>query len=84
MAIHSESWGKKVFVLQFIQGRNPDWVGRPFFAKYDAEAIWLDDLYPAFGKDKFFFEQEYPLMRITESLPAIEASIDIDNQTILN
>ena len=30
-----EIHGEKVFVLNFLQGRNPDWVGRPFFAKYD-------------------------------------------------
>lgn len=59
----SEIKGEKVFVLQFIQGRNPDWVARPFFAKYDANAIWLDELYPAFGETKFFFETEYPLKR---------------------
>jgi KamA family protein len=59
----SEVHGEKVFVLQFIQGRNPDWVNRPFFARYDPHAIWLDDLQPAFGKKRFFFEQEYPLER---------------------
>ncbi|MCY4779334.1 hypothetical protein ORI89_06715 [Sphingobacterium sp. UT-1RO-CII-1] len=48
---------EKVFVLQMIQGRNPDWVNRPFFAKYDPEARWMDDLKPAFG-DKFFFDDE--------------------------
>lgn len=48
---------QKVFVLRFIQGRNPDWVARPFFAKYDENAIWMDTLKPAF-KDKFFFEDE--------------------------
>jgi len=48
---------EKVFVLQMIQGRNPDWVNRPFFAKYDPEARWMDDLKPAFG-NKFFFEDE--------------------------
>ena len=59
----TEVHGEKVFALQFLQGRNPDWVCRPFFAKYDPKAIWLDDLYPAFGKDKFFFEDEYPIYR---------------------
>ncbi len=59
----SEVAGERVFVLQFIQGRNPDWVARPFFARYDPNAIWLDDLYPAFGKSKFFYEDEYPLKR---------------------
>ncbi len=49
---------EKVFVMRFLQGRNPDWVARPFFAKYDEDAIWLDDLKPAFNEDKFFFEEE--------------------------
>ena len=49
--------GEKVFILRMLQGRNPDWVAKPFFAKYDPKAIWLDDLKPAFA-DKFFFEKE--------------------------
>ena len=49
--------GEKVLALRFLQGRNPDWVQRPFFAKYDENAIWLDDLKPAF-EEKFFFEEE--------------------------
>ena len=53
----SEINGEKVIVLRFLQGRNPNWVIEPFFAKYDENAIWLDDLKPAFG-DKFFFEDE--------------------------
>ncbi|RQW00755.1 lysine 2,3-aminomutase, partial [bacterium] len=38
-------------------GRNPDWVARPFFAKYNPHAIWISDLEPTFG-DRFFFEEE--------------------------
>lgn len=49
--------GEKVFVLNFLQGRNPDWVGRPFFARYNPQAIWLSDLEPAFSEDQFFFER---------------------------
>ena len=49
---------EKVFVLNFLQGRNPDWVKRPFFAKYDRKAKWLNELIPAFDKEKFFFEDE--------------------------
>ena len=48
---------EKVFVLRFLQGRDPDWAARPFFAKYDENAIWLDELRPAFGEEKFFFEE---------------------------
>lgn len=54
--------GEKVFVLRFIQGRNPDWVQKTFFAKYDENATWFDDLVPAFGEEKFFFTDEYNAM----------------------
>lgn len=49
---------EKVFVLNMLQGRNKDWVARPFFAKYDPKATWMDDLKPAF-KGAFFFKQEF-------------------------
>ena len=49
---------EKVFTLEMLQGRNPDWVGRPFHAKYDEKATWVDDLVPAFGEEKFFYEDE--------------------------
>ncbi|MFQ6615142.1 MAG: KamA family radical SAM protein [Fidelibacterota bacterium] len=49
--------GEKVFVLSLIQARNPDWCMRPFFAKFDREARWLDDLEPALGAESFFFER---------------------------
>ena len=50
--------GEKVFMLNLIQARNPDWVKRPFLAKYDEKAEWLTDLRPAFGKDKFFYQDD--------------------------
>jgi KamA family protein len=50
--------GEDVIVLRFLQARNPDWVGRPFFAKYDPQATWLDELQPAFDEEQFFFEEE--------------------------
>ena len=50
--------GEKVFVLSFIQGRNSDWVNKPFFAKYNPDAIWLNDLEPAFGEEDFFYNRE--------------------------
>ena len=53
----TEVAGEKVFVCRFIQGRNPDWVQRPFFAEYDERATWLSDLKPAFGEQRFFFDE---------------------------
>lgn len=52
----TEIGGEKVFVLKFIQARDPSWVNQVFFAKYDPTATWLNHLKPAFGKQKFFFE----------------------------
>ncbi|ARU54518.1 L-lysine 2,3-aminomutase [Oleiphilus messinensis] len=53
----TEVAGEKVFVLRFLQGRDSDWVQKPFFAKYDENATWLHHLKPAFGDSKFFFEK---------------------------
>lgn len=54
----AEISGEQVFVLRLLQARIPDWVGRPFFARFDAEACWFDDLEPAFGDEEFFFATE--------------------------
>ncbi len=51
--------GEKVFVLSFIQGRDPNWCKRPFFARYDPAATWLTDLTPAFGESQFFYEKSF-------------------------
>lgn len=59
----TEVAGEKVFVLRFIQGRNPDWVQRPFFARFDPTATWLRDLKPAFGAARFFYEDEFEALR---------------------
>lgn len=48
--------GEKVFVLKFLQGRDPMWANRVFFAQYDPKATWLTDLKPAFGEERFFYE----------------------------
>ena len=54
----SEVKGEKVLVFRFLQGRNSDWADIPFFAQYDPEATWFDQLKPAFGEKEFFFEAE--------------------------
>ncbi|MBM4095003.1 MAG: hypothetical protein FJ276_37170 [Planctomycetes bacterium] len=56
--------GRRMFVLSFLQGRNPNWCKRPFFAEYDRSASWLTDLRPAFGESTFFYEAE--LRRLLE------------------
>ena len=63
---------EKVFVLQMLQGRNPDWVHRPFFAKFDPEARWMDDLLPAFGEE-FFFDAELKEMMQESNMELEEA-----------
>jgi KamA family protein len=69
----TEVRGKKVIALDMIQGRDSDWVHRPFFAEYDERAIWLDELRPAFGGDRFFFEVDDTPVAVDEP-PAMEPS----------
>ncbi len=57
--------GQRVFVLKFLQARDPNWVGRLFFAKYNPTVSWLGQLEPAFGEREFFFEK--PLRAMVES-----------------
>ena len=49
--------GVPVFVLKFLQARDPAQVGKIMFARYDPSAAWLDDLRPAFGAKRFCFEK---------------------------
>ncbi len=65
----AEVRGERVFVLSFLQARDPSWVGRPFFARYDPQATWLDDLVPAFGERSFFFERPMRDIRRTGLAP---------------
>jgi L-lysine 2,3-aminomutase len=48
--------GEDAFVLKMVQGRDPKWTNRVFFAAFDAQAMWLDQLQPAFGEEQFFFD----------------------------
>lgn len=61
--------GEKIFVLRFIQGRNPKWVDIPFFAEYNPKATWFDQLKPAFGEDKFFFEEQRGKLELVKPFP---------------
>jgi hypothetical protein len=57
---------EKVFVLRVLQSRNPAWAKQVFFAEFDGEAVWFDDLKPAFGAKAFFFENDYRQLRASE------------------
>ena len=63
-----------LLVCDFIQARDPAWVKKPFFAEFDEGASWFTDLRPAFGKRRFYFEEQggngnpHPLVELTEML----------------
>ena len=38
--------GQRVFVMSFIQARDPDACRRPFLMRYDPDATWADQLEP--------------------------------------
>jgi len=69
----TETENEKVITLRMIQGRNSDWAAKPFFAKYDENAIWYTDLVPAFGEEKFFFQDE-----LDNILQPNEIEVDIE------
>ena len=50
--------GVRVFILEYLQARKPELVRIPFFAKYDPEATWYDQLEPAFDSDRPFFQEQ--------------------------
>lgn len=64
-----EIYGVKVFALRFLQARDPSWVGKPFFARFDPCATWFDKLQPAFGERKFFFEDDMEQMKQSRQTP---------------
>jgi KamA family protein len=47
--------GTRAFVLQYLQARDPELVGRPFFARFDAKVTWFDQLTPVSDGDRRFF-----------------------------
>jgi KamA family protein len=67
----TEIKGEKVFVLRFLQGRDPAWVDRPFFARFDAQATWLDQLKPPSWEERFFFEPAMERLRRERSRLAV-------------
>ncbi len=75
----TEIHGEKVFVLTMLQARNPKWAKRPFFAKFDEKATWMSDLRPAFGKDKFFYQDELnQMIRGSEGQSNIHSGEDFE------
>lgn len=62
--------GERVFVLKFLQARDPSWVNVPFFARFDPRAAWLDHLRPALGDDEFFFAGEMRRIARSHRAPA--------------
>lgn len=55
-----EIMGHKAFVLRFLQCRDENWIGRPFFAKFSEDAVWFDDLEPLPGMELPWDENGLP------------------------
>ena len=56
--------GERAFVLEYLQARNADLVRQPFFARFDRDAVWFDQLMPMTVRDSVFFGR-----RLTPHLP---------------
>lgn len=49
----ADIWSTKAFVCRFLQCRDPEMVGQPFFAEFSDTATWFDDLRPMQGSEGF-------------------------------
>ena len=65
---------QQFLICDFIQARDPSWVKKPFLAEFDDGTAWFDQLRPAFGRSRFYFEESdahersRPLLELTEML----------------
>ncbi|RKX88375.1 MAG: lysine 2,3-aminomutase [Spirochaetes bacterium] len=59
----------KYFVLKYIQSRTPELVNRIFLGNYNSEAVWINDLEPAFESDELFFESGKQYMLLEKGIP---------------
>jgi len=67
---------ENVFVLKVLQGRDPEWCNRVFFARFDSQATWLDELQPAFGGREFFFDSAIRAMHHGRWKPDWSQTVD--------
>lgn len=66
--------GEKMFVLKFLQARDPAWTKQIFFAKYDETACWFDQLKPAFDSEFFFQSQLQSMIENNSTQAWLDAS----------
>jgi len=65
-----EIMGQPAFILRFLQCRDEAWIGKTFFAKYDPEAVWYDDLKPLDGMQLPWNEDGLPRPCVDEPCQA--------------
>ncbi|MER7576649.1 lysine 2,3-aminomutase [Streptomyces sp. NPDC126514] len=53
----TEIAGQTALALRYLQARDPEVVGRPFFAQFDPQATWVTDLRPLSPSDAPFLDQ---------------------------
>ena len=78
----AEAGGERMFALKFLQAREPSWVNRVFFARYDPHATWLKDLVPAFGEKQFFFQEALDAPRLFPWAGKVQAETGIPAATL--
>jgi len=53
----TEIAGHRAIALRYLQARDPQLVGRPFFARFDPRATWVTDLQPLSPSDAPFLDR---------------------------
>ena len=65
--------GQRVFAMRLLQARDPDLVGRVFFAHHSDTAVWIDDLRPAMSTH-WPWDPQQPVVGHQQHSPAFAAS----------
>jgi len=74
--------GERVFVLKMIQGRDPAWVNRVFFASFDPNATWIDQLRSVPKERRFFFEPAIRNMQKGTWRPPWQADAEVPESLV--
>lgn len=67
--------GQKVFVLNYLQARDPERIGIPFFAKFDPKAVWFDELRPIREEDAWLFDPGVASDRERDAATRVEITL---------
>jgi KamA family protein len=66
---------RQAFVLEYLQARDPKRIGIPFFAVFDPDAVWFDQLKPLREEDAWLFTDGLESAAVRDTATRVEISL---------